>query len=429
MKNCKNCGKAFEEANTRQIWCSNGCKQDNHRKKHNLPKPSFLSGTETPKEPSLMEGAKGGLRFGQIVEKPAVNEQQIIIRGFIVGIEQELALLEEKRKGKVSEYTRLCNQYPEVVFALMGGAVGGVIIDKAFNSTAATIGGALLFGWLGYQLGNDLKSQTNSRVAKRLADLAKELELINTKKTQLEVKLNAYRYEFQKAKNLPVQEQKIEAAPAPQLEQAKLPELALQTRKRVSTTSMEKAFTADEVRGMTFETWKFGGVFGQLFGQPEHGFYAGIYGAPGQGKTTLAISLGKYLSENLGSVLLVSSEMGISEGLRSILERTNVKGEYFTIKNAKGLKYEDLRQVINATPTPFVIIDSVNDLNLTAEQIEALRIENKKKSFISIFQATKNGDFKGGNEHAHNLDIKIRVESGEAIAEKNRFAALSRLPL
>lgn len=64
----------------------------------------------------------------------------------------------------------------------------------------------------------------------------------------------------------------------------------------------------------------------------------------------------------------------------------------------------------------FIFLDSVNKLGLTSKDLEKLKTENKGKSFIYIFQATKAGKFKGNNEFQHDVDVVIEVpERGKAI--------------
>ena len=38
-----------------------------------------------------------------------------------------------------------------------------------------------------------------------------------------------------------------------------------------------------------------------------------------------------------------------------------------------------------------------------------------------VFQATKDGNFKGSNEFAHDVDVVIEVDNGIAFTEKSRF--------
>lgn len=64
----------------------------------------------------------------------------------------------------------------------------------------------------------------------------------------------------------------------------------------------------------------------------------------------------------------------------------------------------------------FVFLDSVNKLNLLPKDLETLKRKFPSTSFIYIFQTTKQGNFRGGNEFQHDVDIVIEIpEKGKAI--------------
>lgn len=64
----------------------------------------------------------------------------------------------------------------------------------------------------------------------------------------------------------------------------------------------------------------------------------------------------------------------------------------------------------------FIFLDSVNKLGLSAKDLETLKENNEGKSFIYIFQVTKDGRFRGNNEFQHNVDIVAEIkEPGKAI--------------
>ena len=52
--------------------------------------------------------------------------------------------------------------------------------------------------------------------------------------------------------------------------------------------------------------------------------------------------------------------------------------------------------------------------------MEDIKAENPQTAFITIQQATKNGNFRGSQEFAHNCDMVIRVEAGMA-SHQGRF--------
>jgi predicted ATP-dependent serine protease len=103
------------------------------------------------------------------------------------------------------------------------------------------------------------------------------------------------------------------------------------------------------------------------------------------------------------------------------------KHENLLISSAKNIV--ELEIDIRENPSPFIFIDSVNTYNLNVNQIEKLREDYPKISFILIYQSTKNGALRGSNEILHNSDILVRVENGMAETEKNRYNELSKVTI
>ena len=68
------------------------------------------------------------------------------------------------------------------------------------------------------------------------------------------------------------------------------------------------------------------------------------------------------------------------------------------------------------TPYDFIFLDSVNKLGLLPEDLTALKKKYPNKSFIYIFQTTKEGNFRGANSFQHDVDVVIEIpEKGKAV--------------
>jgi len=64
----------------------------------------------------------------------------------------------------------------------------------------------------------------------------------------------------------------------------------------------------------------------------------------------------------------------------------------------------------------FIFLDSVNRLRLLPEDLNKLKAANPSKSFIFIFQSTKDGNFREANSFQHDVDVVIEVpEKGKAV--------------
>ena len=144
-----------------------------------------------------------------------------------------------------------------------------------------------------------------------------------------------------------------------------------------------------------------------FIGDPAPGFTAMVFGMPKMGKSYLCVDFAGYLARNHGKVLYVAKEEKLDKTLQDKLKDKNVAHEnlFFADALPKDLSMYD-----------FIFLDSVNKLGLTPKDLEKLKAENKGKSFIYVFQATKAGKFKGNNEFQHDVDIVIEVpEQGKAI--------------
>ena len=68
----------------------------------------------------------------------------------------------------------------------------------------------------------------------------------------------------------------------------------------------------------------------------------------------------------------------------------------------------------------FVFIDSVSKGKVDNEKLNQLIKSHPKTAFIFIFHSTKDGDFRGGQENAHDVDCIIEMKDGVAYG-KGRF--------
>jgi predicted ATP-dependent serine protease len=158
---------------------------------------------------------------------------------------------------------------------------------------------------------------------------------------------------------------------------------------------------------MQFETIGLQGKYRELVGDPSVGFSAMVFGLPKSGKSTLCIDLARHLAEHHGKVLYVAIEEGFGYTLKEKFERLNAIHPNLII--AEKLP-EDL------TLFQFVFIDSVSKAGLSTDNLTTLRKQNPKTSFIYIFHTTKEGNFRGKQDFAHDVDVIIEVENGVANA-------------
>lgn len=163
---------------------------------------------------------------------------------------------------------------------------------------------------------------------------------------------------------------------------------------------------------LEFDTLGFRGKWLDLIGDPSSNFTAMVYGKPKMGKSYLCIDFAGYLARNLGKVLYVAKEEGLDMTLQKKLSDKAVAHP-----NLDVAAY----MPANLSKYDFIFLDSVNRLGLQPEELNRLKAQNPTKSFIFVFQSTKDGNFRGANSFQHDVDVVIKVpEKGKAV-QMGRF--------
>lgn len=163
---------------------------------------------------------------------------------------------------------------------------------------------------------------------------------------------------------------------------------------------------------MEFDTLGFTGKWLELIGDPSSNFTAMVSGKPKMGKSYLCVEFAGYLARNHGKVLYVAKEEGLDMTLQKKLNDKNVKHPNLFVAS---ILPKDL------SPYDFIFLDSVTKLGLTPEDLNRFKNQYPSKSFIFIFQTTKDGKFRGANSFQHDVDVVIEVpERGKAV-QMGRF--------
>jgi hypothetical protein len=171
--------------------------------------------------------------------------------------------------------------------------------------------------------------------------------------------------------------------------------------------SGNKLMSSMDFANMEFDSIGFTGKWLDLIGDPAPGFTAMVFGRPKMGKSYLCVEFAGYLARSHGKVLYVAREEGLDATLQIKLNDKNVKHPNLFVSDYLP---EELSEY------DFIFLDSVNKLGLKPVDIDALRKTYPGKSFIFVFQTTKDGHFKGKNEFQHDVDVVIEVaEPGKAV--------------
>jgi len=166
-----------------------------------------------------------------------------------------------------------------------------------------------------------------------------------------------------------------------------------------------------ELSKMQFNTIGLKGKYKDLIGDPSVGFSCMVYGKPKSGKSTMSIDFANHLAVNHGKVLYAAIEEGYGYTMKEKLQRLKAVHKNLFVS-------EDIPN--NLSPFDFVFIDSVSKGKVDNDKLNQLITKNPKTAFIFIFHSTKSGDFRGGQENAHDVDCLIEVADGVATG-KGRF--------
>lgn len=167
-----------------------------------------------------------------------------------------------------------------------------------------------------------------------------------------------------------------------------------------------------DFRNVQFKTLGFVGKYRKLIGDPSKGFSVMVYGKPKMGKSFLCVDFAGYLARNHGKVIYVAKEEGLDMTLQDKLKAKDVAHPNLFVA-------EEIPS--DLTPYDFVFFDSVNKLGLSTGDLETLRHNYPSKSFIYIFQTTKEGNFRGANEFQHDVDVIIQVPEKGLAVQNGRF--------
>jgi len=184
-------------------------------------------------------------------------------------------------------------------------------------------------------------------------------------------------------------------------------EVYAKSKKKSKPLNGVNIMPSTDFANLQFNTIGFKDRWLAFIGDPAPGFTAMVFGMPKMGKSYLCVDFAGYLARNHGRVLYVAKEEKLDKTLQDKLKEKDVAHENLTV--ADGIPAD-------LSPYDFIFLDSVNKLGLTPKDLEKLKSQNKGKSFIYVFQATKGGKFKGNNEFQHDVDVVIEVpEIGKAV--------------
>lgn len=169
-----------------------------------------------------------------------------------------------------------------------------------------------------------------------------------------------------------------------------------------------------DLKGLQFKKIALDGEWRQIFGPYLYSdAQIGIYGAPGSGKTVLLLKFAKYLAQRGLKVWYVTKEEFGRSTLTEKIKQFDIDHDNLDLSRdlSKG-KVENF---------DCIFLDSVNKLKFTLEDYEAFVEKHGPRIYIPVLQTIKSGDFKGGQEWEHEMDIFSEVVNRKFVMRKNRY--------
>ena len=437
-KVCQFCGEEITGKRGDALFCSSTCKAKHWENKKNREQTKVKQEVKkdvTAQLRGVLNGSEAPEKTNQKVE--LVKMQVPTYYEDRERIEKEIRRLTDVKNELTGRIEKLTDEFERIkaqegnlwIWGLTGtGAIIGNVSSE--QKTKGTIlGGAigLVSGVLFKRLTLNFREREKAGQVKklieqiealnlelpevnRLIEIQKEqirkMPLLGRKEILILVRVNTAKQEGKDTVTLPVSD---------------MPQLAPGLDKDVCFVphTNRKIINSRELENMDFKALDFRGKWQIFFGNPSVNFNCIIHGMPGEGKSTFAIQFAKYLAENIGRVVYISGEEGITKTLRDKFINNDSCSAYLDIADLRS--FEEIKMNVPAETYNFVFIDSLDNMHIDADTMKLIRELYKNSSLITISQSTKDGKIRGSNELVHDCDISVKVENGIARTNKNRF--------
>jgi len=417
---CLQCKKAFSPANKRNVYCSDGCKQDAYRERKGIAKPNFLPSAE---KYHTFKSKEKTLVYSRVHTRAYTDKQKDIekLKKELNAIKKEVIANQDRIEGIVKRndsffLKRASSIISGFVAIVAGWAIYG-IIKQLFRFKLTRFGLIVLgipFLILAILIGFMVQKKDDKRHIADLANLNSFRAVLEDAKNRLKQKELEIAKEELILSTMPEFELLTEEQTKEIQEQIKLPKYGLP---EIKSNDAKETMSLSELQQKQFKTLDFDGEWEKLIGTPEQNFALMIYGQAGHGKSTFAVNLSEYLANKFGYVLYNSAEEGVSLSLQDKLKKVNSN----ELRVSSFKDFDSIKKHLKQSLSRFIVLDSVNHMDLTADQVEELKRIDPTRGFITIHQVTKLGEFKGDNKFLHNCDIEIMVDDRVPIVKKNRY--------
>ena len=172
-----------------------------------------------------------------------------------------------------------------------------------------------------------------------------------------------------------------------------------------------------KVEGMIIPGFEFLGSVGKKYAMM-------VFGKAGSGKSTFCMKLGNVYANLLKKpTLYISGEEDFNTTFVKKIHTWGIDSPNFFASKSEIIP--DIIEDIEEFRPHLLIIDSHTSLKFTWKDVSRFHDKISGPIFV-ILHVTKEGDYRGGTDLEHNVDINIEVEpGGKVVTHKNGFATLS----
>jgi AAA domain len=424
---CDTCGISYKFNKASSKYCSPACRVEAYRERNEIERPSFLGTTK--KEIFNSEIQDVEWEFVEVtkeVEKKIKNPDYEIISENLNESNRVAIELKERHKILTAEYYNILKTAELLPFGTAGvGIIGGAMISKNDDvlGKLITIGAMALGGGL---LGKALSEALKQSMKNKVLNIENEMNRLNIEFTAISIQIESLIDSKKQIKEYLIVKELIKERVkkrkySPNTEPKEQTQVNIQQLSNMVLNRQIDGVTANEIVDMEFATLNFIEPYKSFLGEISEPFSMMVYGTPGAGKSSFALQFSHYLASHFGKVLVISTEEGVNKSMQNKIIEFRLQSNNLIFATQIG----NIKEA-NLIGYRFILIDSVNDAKLSADDLKQLRLKYPKSCFILVFQSTKDGDFKGGQQYLHDADIKIRVENGKASTEKNRFDSVGK---
>lgn len=181
-----------------------------------------------------------------------------------------------------------------------------------------------------------------------------------------------------------------------------------------------RSLSIGQLKAKKYETIDLGDRFRPLFGLLQTKFVIMFYGAPGSGKSVLSLQFCEELSLH-GRVLYNSHEEQDNLTLQDRVNNFEINSKKITI--AVSFPFDVMVDKIKSGKYSYVVIDSVQYMHFTYDQLKELKELSKRKKKFGIIMVSFGNTLdnpKNAIDHLHASDVKCFFKNG-TINVKSRY--------